>query len=68
MGDRCEIFRQETVQEEFNSQEKIWLDITKKCSSKNTCFFKGDRPLLSLTELGEKSRITIILGNFVNES
>ena len=41
----------------------------KYSSSWNTCFAKRNKtPILSLNEVGEKPRATIILGNFVNKS
>ena len=55
-------FCKEYVLEEFNSQGKFWLHMRN-----NTYFAKGGRiPLLSLNEIDEKSRPTIINGNFVN--
>ena len=54
----------EYLLEEFSSQEKIRLGIA------NNYFVKGDkargRIVLSLNEIGEKSRAIIILGNCVS--
>ena len=41
------------------SQEKLWLDMTRRLQVRIL--------ILSLNELSEKSRATIILGNFVNK-
>ena len=50
-------------------QEKIWLDMTSSFQVRiYTYFVKVCRtPLLSLSELKEKLRATIIFGKFVNK-
>ena len=58
----------EAVKEEFSSQERFWLNLTKKSSTKNIYFFKEDRAFLSLNkELGKKLQTAIIVSNFLDK-
>ena len=48
---------------EFSSQEKFWLDVTSSLQIRILfCQGRLDTSFLSVNELGEKSRMTIILG------